>query len=84
MIKTLFPQNRLTLTGMDDDMLRYRCAPNDALKLIFPKMKTAIPDIGITQQHPAWRLGIYGPQKTTLVDRAIPDSADDSHCHLDS
>lgn len=51
MTNTPFPQNRLTLTGLDDDMLRYCCALNNALKLIFPKVKADLPEPASAQLH---------------------------------
>lgn len=44
MSNTPLPQNRLPLTEMDDDMLRYCCALNYAPKIIFPKVKAVLPD----------------------------------------
>ncbi|KAL7402848.1 hypothetical protein ABVT39_020836 [Epinephelus coioides] len=45
------PQERLTLTGIDDEMLRYCCVLNHVLKLIFPKVKAALPDPVVEQLH---------------------------------
>ncbi len=51
MINTPFPQNGLTLTGVDDDMVRYCCALHHALKLIFPKVQAALPQPTVVQFH---------------------------------
>uniref|UniRef100_A0A7N8WJ00 ribonuclease H n=1 Tax=Mastacembelus armatus TaxID=205130 RepID=A0A7N8WJ00_9TELE len=51
MTNTPFPQNKLTLTGMDDEMLQYCCALNQTLKLIFPKVKAALPEPVVGQLH---------------------------------
>ena len=51
MINTPFPQIRLTLMGMDDDMISYCCALNNTLNVSFPKVKAALPEPTAVQLH---------------------------------
>ncbi len=70
MINTPFPQNRLTLTGLDDDMVRY-CALKPCSEAYLPKAGKSGSSRaygGTTPQHRAWRLGgDKGPQEKALA-----------------
>ena len=46
-----FPQNKMTLMNIDDDMIKYCIALNSVLKSIYPKVKAALPDPTAGQLH---------------------------------
>ncbi|XP_058879804.1 protein NYNRIN-like [Acipenser ruthenus] len=45
MLNTPFPQNRLTLMGCEDEMVKYCASLNNVLKSIFPRVKAALPEL---------------------------------------
>lgn len=50
-LNTPFPQNSLTLTGCEDQMVSYCAALNNVLKSIFPRIKVALPEPKGGQLH---------------------------------
>ena len=46
-----FPQNKMTLMNIDDEMIKYCLALNNVLKSIYPRVKAALPDPKEGQLH---------------------------------
>ena len=66
-----FPQNRLTLQGMEEDMVAYCVSLNNVLKTLVPRVKASLPNQSGGTEHclrPGEFLGVKGYRRKSWKD----------------